>query len=109
MLITFGLTVLAWVFFRADNIGHALNYLSGIFSKSIFSMPSFGGGDRALITIVLIMVFLIIEWFGREREFAIANLGLNWKRPYRLAMYYSIILAIFFFMGKQQQFIYFQF
>ncbi len=33
MLVTFLLTTLAWVFFRAENIKHAFLYLSGIFKK----------------------------------------------------------------------------
>jgi hypothetical protein len=52
---------------------------------------------------------MIIEWIGREENYAIANLGLKWKRPFRYAMYYALIMAIFWFGGKEQQFIYFQF
>jgi hypothetical protein len=100
---------LAWVFFRAENIGHAISYLSTIFSKSLISIPHFQGMRHGLTTAVLILIFLIIEWLGRNEKFAIAKLGLKWKRPVRYAFYYSIILAIFLFMGKQQQFIYFQF
>ena len=109
MSITFSLTVLAWVFFRAENIGHAFNYLSTIFSKSLFTIPHFTGMRPGLITLILIFGFIIIEWFGRSEQYAIARLGITWKRPIRYAMYYSIILAIFLFMGEQQQFIYFQF
>jgi D-alanyl-lipoteichoic acid acyltransferase DltB (MBOAT superfamily) len=107
--LTFSLTILAWIFFRAENIGHAFSYLTTIFSKSLFSIPNFTGMRTALITLILISVFVIIEWFGRNEQYAIAKLGVSWKRPIRYAMYYSIILAIFLFMGKQQQFIYFQF
>jgi len=107
--ITFSLTVLAWVFFRAENIGHAFSYLSTIFSKSIFTIPHFLGIRTALHTLILIIIFVIIEWIGRNEQYAIAKLGFTWKRPLRYAMYYSIILAIFLFMGEQQQFIYFQF
>ena len=109
MSLTFGLTVLAWIFFRADNIGHAWSYLSTIFSNSIFSIPSFEGMRHALVTIVLIITFIFIEWFGREDQYAIERLGVKWKRPLRYAMYYSLIIAIFWFGGKEQQFIYFQF
>jgi len=109
MSITFGLTVLAWVFFRAENVGHALSYLFTIFSKSLFSIPHFSGMRHGLETIILILFFLVIEWIGRNNQFAIEKLGLTWKKPIRYALYYSIILAIFLFMGKQQQFIYFQF
>jgi hypothetical protein len=55
------------------------------------------------------MIFVFLEWLGREGEYAISNLGLKWKRPIRYAMYYAIIIAIFWFGGKEQQFIYFQF
>ena len=35
MMVTFGLTVMAWVFFRADNVGHAMNYLLEIFKNDL--------------------------------------------------------------------------
>ena len=107
--ITFSLTVLAWIFFRAENIGHALSYLSTIFSKSLFTIPHFQGMYFALKTFILIVIFVVVEWFGRNEQYAIAKLGINWNKPLRYAMYYFIILVIFLLMGKQQQFIYFQF
>jgi D-alanyl-lipoteichoic acid acyltransferase DltB (MBOAT superfamily) len=109
MLLTFGLTVFAWIFFRAENMGHAISYISEIFSPSLFSIPKFAVIYNALTTIALVMVFVLIEWLGREGQYAIANLGLKWKKPIRYAMYYAIIIAIFWFGGKEQQFIYFQF
>jgi alginate O-acetyltransferase complex protein AlgI len=107
--ITFGLTTLAWIFFRAENITHALKYLSTIFSKSFFTFPHFSEMRIALTTTLFIIVFIIVEWIGREEQYGIANFGLKWKRPFRYALYYSIIIAIFWFSGEQQQFIYFQF
>jgi D-alanyl-lipoteichoic acid acyltransferase DltB (MBOAT superfamily) len=109
MLLTFGLTVFAWIFFRADNIGHAISYISEILSPSLFSIPKFAGMYNALITIILVGVFVLVEWQGREGQYAISKLGIKWKRPLRYAMYYAIIFAIFWFGGKEQQFIYFQF
>ena len=109
MLLTFGLTVFAWIFFRANNIGHAIGYISEIVSPSLFSIPKFAGMGRALTTIILVAIFVLVEWKGREGQYAISNLGIKWKRPLRYAMYYAIIIAIFWFGGKEQQFIYFQF
>ena len=109
MALTFSLTVLAWVFFRAENIGHAFSYLSEIFSESIFTIPRFYGSNDAKIAILLTLIFVVIEWLGREQQYAIANIGLKWKRPIRWAMYHSIVLAILLSTGKPQQFIYFQF
>jgi len=108
MGITFSLTVFAWIFFRAENIEHAYSYISTIVSKSLFSIPqSTDMGVKR--TFLIIMFFVIIEWLGRNEQFAIAKLGLEWKRAIRYLMYLSIILALFWFGGDKQQFIYFQF
>jgi len=109
MTFTFSLTVLAWIFFRAENIGHALSYLSKIFSKSIFTIPNLGATQGVIITILLITVFSIIEWIGRENQFAISNLGIKRYRFLRWSMYLSLIYLVIIFGGKQQEFIYFQF
>lgn len=109
MLLTFGMTVLAWIFFRAENIGHAITYIAEIFSPSLFSLPRFSGIYDAITTMVLVVLFVLIEWQGREGDFAISNLGLKWNRSLRYAMYYAIIIAIFWFGVEEQQFIYFQF
>lgn len=109
MLLTFGLTVFAWIIFRANNIEHALNYISEILSPSLFSIPKFAGMGRAMTTIILVIIFVLVEWNGREGQYALAHWGIKWKRPLRYAMYYSIIIAIIWFSGKEQQFIYFQF
>ncbi|MFK6999935.1 MBOAT family O-acyltransferase [Flavobacterium oreochromis] len=103
--LTFALVVFSWIFFRAESITHAISYISGIFVKSLFSIPSI----RPYFLFLLLILFMLIEWLGREELYAISNLGLKWKRHFRLAMYYTIIIAIFWIAGKKQQFIYFQF
>ncbi len=105
MLTTFGLTVLAWVFFRAENILHALAYLSEIFSPSIINPPEV----FSALTVLLIVVFMVIEWIGRTEEYALEKLGLQSKRPVRWIMYFSLFFIVLWFSGKEQQFIYFQF
>ncbi|MEP6711002.1 MAG: MBOAT family O-acyltransferase [Ferruginibacter sp.] len=109
LLLTFCLTVLAWIFFRANNFEHAINYLAGIFSKSLFSMPFLENKLLAVRTLGIILLFILIEWMGREKQFAIENFGVKWIRPVRYIMYYIIIIAIIWFSGSKQQFIYFQF
>ena len=110
MLLTFGLTVFAWIFFRANNIGHAISYISEILSPSLFSIPKFAGIGSALTTIILVSIFVLVEWQGREGQYAIAHLGIKWSPPLRYAMYYSIIFLIMYFGNfNENQFIYFQF
>ncbi|TXK77295.1 MBOAT family protein [Mesonia sp. K4-1] len=105
MLTTFSLTVLAWIFFRAENITHAFRYISEIFSISTFSIPQ----EHPKNIILLLMFFVLIEWLGREGRYAISHLGTTWRRSVRYAFYYAILIAIFWFGGKEQEFIYFQF
>ncbi len=109
ILMTFSLTVFAWIFFRAENIGHAGRIISEIFSSSLFTLPRFSAMRGAATTIILVLGLVLAEWFGREQEFALAAFGPRWKRPARYALYYALILAIFWFGIQGQQFIYFQF
>ncbi|MEO8445996.1 MAG: MBOAT family O-acyltransferase, partial [bacterium] len=109
MTVTFALTVFAWIFFRADGVRQAFSYISIILSRSLFKIPDFPGIEHILPVMILTFLFFVIEWLGREQQYAIQSLGLKWKSPLRWAFYYMIILAIYYWGGKEQQFIYFQF
>lgn len=105
MGITFGLTTFAWIFFRAEDLTKAFAYISGIFSWSIFSAPEI----FSIKMLMLIFVFITIEWLGREQKYALANFAANWPRPLRWFLYYALVFAVFYFSGTQQEFIYSQF
>jgi alginate O-acetyltransferase complex protein AlgI len=109
MLVTFGLTVIAWIFFRATNVEHAIDYISEIFSYSLFSKPNFSKMENGVEIVLLVIGFMLVEWFGREKQFALAKLELNFNKPFRYTFYYLIIFLIIYFKGSQQEFIYFQF
>ncbi len=108
MGITFSLTVLAWIFFRANSLEQALSIFTKIFFKSLISIPQ---ALRAGVKqgVLFLIIFTIVEWFGRNNKFAIEKLSIRIKSPLRYLFYYLIILSIFWFSGKAQQFIYFQF
>jgi D-alanyl-lipoteichoic acid acyltransferase DltB (MBOAT superfamily) len=105
MLGTFGLTLLAWVFFRADNVGHATSYL---YTMATNLLQPFNPAAYAFI-IGLIMLFVAIEWRGRTQEFALARLAFTQKPLVRMGVYIILVLAIAILGGKEQEFIYFQF
>lgn len=110
MLITFILTLVAWVFFRAENIGHAISYLSGIFSSGLFAIPDFPGLGKAFISILLIVLFMIIEWFGREDQYAIEKIFTGKSVLLRYGFYYAVVFIILYYGNfNENQFIYFQF
>jgi D-alanyl-lipoteichoic acid acyltransferase DltB (MBOAT superfamily) len=104
MVFTFGLTVFAWIFFRAENLDHALRYIAQIYSRSLLSWPT----APPLALLVLLLLFILIEWFGREQRYAIEYFQTK-NKVARWALYYLILVLIFVFVGADQQFIYFQF
>lgn len=105
MATTFALTVLAWVFFRAESVVAALNYLKGIFNNSLFSVPT----NLPKIEIILCLFMFSIEWMGRKNNFAIENLHFMKDRKIRWCFYTFLLLLIVGFGAKEQSFIYFQF
>ena len=109
MLSTFGLVVFGWIFFRAESLEHAIDYISGIFSFDLFSWPYFTGIKEAAITILFIVLLIAMEWMGREQEYAIKTIASRWRKPFQWCFYYVIVMLIFLFGSKSQEFIYFQF
>ena len=104
MCITFGYTLIAWVFFRAATISEALHYLRGMASPSLFRLshlfdPWLAG---------LIGVLLVVEWLNRDKQHGLQVGHLPaWARR---ASYLGVFLLIFVF-GRfaKTEFIYFQF
>lgn len=113
MAITFTMIVFTWIFFRSESLEHSWKYVLGIFSKSLFSMPQRSAFMEIELSpsklFSLLILFILIEWLGREEQFAIAKLGLKWKPVFRWALYVSIAIMILLFSGKSDEFIYFQF
>lgn len=105
MLLTFSLTSFAWIFFRATDLSQALSYTTEIFSSSFFTTPEL----IPKVLLFFILILILVEWIGREFPYGLANIGNSWPRPIRWAMYYSIVITMIVFSGKEQQFIYFQF
>lgn len=108
ILLTFSLTVFAWIFFRAENIGHAIQYVLDIFKHAdTFLVLSVYWKYKTVLA--LILIFVVIEWLGRESQYAIETISLRLRTPFRYGLYYAIVFSIFWFGGKEQEFIYFQF
>lgn len=107
--LTLVIVMVAWIFFRAENLVHAIGYISRILSPSMFTAPQFAGMTKAIILFIMVLTFVFVEWLERRQSYATSQLGKRWKRPLRWAMYFAIMASIFIFQGQEQQFIYFQF
>jgi len=105
MGITFFLSTIAWIFFRAESMTQAWEIILKIFSTSSFALPT------QLPTIMLgaMLLFFMVEWMGRREAFAIQKWTTSWPRVLRWGFYYLLVICILLFAGKEQTFIYFQF
>ena len=103
MIFTFFLTINAWIFFRSNSVHESILYLKNMYSSTLYKSPDF----VPLFLIILIILFILIEWVNRNYEFGFHLVPksklLRWSSYIILS---SLILA---FMGNQSEFIYFQF
>lgn len=109
ILITFSLTVFAWIFFRAETVNHALNYIANIFNNSIFENVQYDDLTRFFVTVFFIVLLLLVEWLARDSNFGIANIDRVKSKFWRWCIYCILTVIIFTFSGNTQEFIYFQF
>jgi D-alanyl-lipoteichoic acid acyltransferase DltB (MBOAT superfamily) len=107
MISTFLMVVFGWIFFRANDMSHAVNIIKGIFNFSLFSAPRLQ--ESAYLTIFFIVFSTIVEWRGRESQYALEAFGLKWYAPLRWLFYAILIACILVLSGVEQHFIYFQF
>lgn len=105
MLLTFGLTVLAWIFFRAENLSAAFSYLRNLFRFDFSGGIQYLSIDRNTVELLLLLaLFIGVEWSCRTREHPIYGKFTMAKAV--LVVLGIVTLGVFSDVGD---FIYFQF
>ncbi|MEX0314759.1 MAG: MBOAT family protein [Allomuricauda sp.] len=105
IILTFSLTLLAWVFFRAESVSMGMDYILRIFSVESFAKHTI---NYEVSIFYLLLFFILIEWAGRQSKYAIEKVVVL-PRYFRWSFYFALIILMFVFTGEQQEFIYFQF
>lgn len=101
--ITMSLWLVGCIFFRAETVTQAFNYLYELFTSLEFTIPHL----HRRITYLSIFFLILVEWNCRYKLHPLENLKI--KKPYRWIAYTFLVYSIYLFNGEQQQFIYFQF
>ncbi len=114
MGLTFLLTLLAWVFFRSPDLYGAFTYLRDLLigladPASYADAAGFALHRAGMALVVLVALFFLVEWAGREHAYALGDLHHRWRPWMRWVFYQAVVICIFQFAGPGQQFIYFQF
>jgi len=109
MTLTFSLTTIAWIFFRAEDIHHAISYLSNIIHPSILTLPELITPKLEMIyTLLCIFILVLFEWINRDKTHALDIA--NYNKSNRWMLYLIIIIMIITFGAfNHNSFIYFQF
>lgn len=105
--LTFFLTVIGWIIFRAESMTQAVDFLTAMVSNRFFDASALHGVTYIYFGIAL----LAVEWLQRDKQHA---LQFSDAKPFnhrlvRWGVYYIILLLIAKYAGSSQTFIYFQF
>jgi D-alanyl-lipoteichoic acid acyltransferase DltB (MBOAT superfamily) len=102
---TFGLTLISYVFFRAANMHDVISIFRQLMTNNFYEVGKY---DGYLFPIVICLSMLILEWFQRERQYALEIENIH--PTLRWGIYYSVIILILVY-GRfgSNDFIYFQF
>jgi len=103
ILLTFSLTVLAWVFFRSPTVIDAIKYIKHTFSLSLFSIPTID-----MKPFLYIVFLILIEWLSRKNKHGLEVLKSK-NILFRWGIYFIIMSIILIFGARSDSFIYFQF
>ena len=107
MISTYFLFAIGLVFFRAPSISEGMQYVLGVFSSNVLSMPQYLSPKLA-VAVLFSIVMLILEWIQRKKDYSgqLAE-SAGWKRVVLDVFLIALILVAGTFGGNQ--FIYFQF
>ena len=109
MLSTFSLISFSWIFFRAENLTHAIGYIQNLFTLDFLEysiLPPTINIFKYALSLFFIVVLFVIEWIQRQKQHGLElknNQISNW------VIYFCLTLAIFLCGGGEHTFIYFQF
>ncbi|HEY2584004.1 MAG TPA: MBOAT family O-acyltransferase, partial [Mucilaginibacter sp.] len=84
---TFLLVMFTFVIFRSDSISQAFDIYKSLFSKGLFSAPVFAATNVVEHTFIFILFLFIIEWFGKDGQYALADIGTKWPAILRWSFY----------------------
>jgi hypothetical protein len=101
MALTFSFVLITWIYFRANDMVHATNYLNRLFSASIIQMP---GKLQYLPWIALLILW---EYWQRKSEHPLVLKGI--PTIIRWVIYITMVFTILYYFGQEQAFYYFQF
>ena len=110
MFTTFCLVVIGWIFFRAETMAQAFDYMKCMVTNSFIGEKPLNE-IKIYIWLIMCITLLVVEWLQRDKSHALQFPDchpFDWQIV-RYAVYICILFSIILLMGEVQTFIYFQF
>ncbi|WP_034890197.1 MBOAT family O-acyltransferase [Gillisia sp. Hel_I_29] len=104
ILFTFFITCIAWVFFRSSTISDSFKYLKRIINNHSFKIEYLTIERYSVEMVLLILIFIIIEWFNKTKEQPLSGKFELLKTI--LILWMILLFGVF---SNHSTFIYFQF
>ena len=105
MLLTFGLTTFAWIFFRAKTVSEAVLYIKKMLQFNFEGKIQYLEFERYTVELLLLLgIFVVLEWNSREQEHPIAGKFIILK-----SLTIILMIIVFGVYSNPSNFIYFQF
>ena len=104
ILFTFILTCFAWIFFRANSITAAFDYIKLLFTNGTFEWQYLANRRYNYEIIMLIILFIVVEWNTRTKQEPISGK----QSMLKLIICIASLLALGTY-SDYKEFIYFQF
>ncbi|MCB9201613.1 MAG: MBOAT family protein [Flavobacteriales bacterium] len=102
IIMTFSLVCFSWIFFRAENVEKAIEYIKKIIQLK-FKIDYLGLERYSFEFLPAIFLLILIEWFSRKKEFPLKDNNII------LTSFVIICIVLFGSFSNLNSFIYFQF
>lgn len=115
IIITFTLTTIGWIIFRAETLSDATKYIMAICNRSLLDIPNSLEqlkGHHLTIIIPAVILMVLFEWIQRDKQHALQFTEKNIlfrHTTIRYAFYIALATITLGLAGSQSDFIYFQF
>lgn len=106
--LTFATTTFCWIFFRANSVEHAIQYVGAIINNAHTLELQLSNRKKLVEVLLFLFLFLWIEWRGKSYPCPLQPWNIR-QKYLKWGFYYVLIFLIAYFYRGNESFIYFQF
>lgn len=107
-IVTFAIVVIAWVFFRSQDIHTSLHIISKLFSAD-YGMPFIGDINVMTNSVMMLLIGIVFDTYLFKSDIGLAVMGGKIRTSILVSLTCFFVLLVVLFFSNTTNFIYFQF